>query len=250
MSLLRLLTAGRCWVGSKPMMGRYKFSDPRSMPKFGLGPNPFKGKEKTISGRQSENAPSGAGEPQVEAEAEKVLKSAEGVAGVEVVESGKHSDETARSDRPEDLSEIAEPAEGAEQKLPSASAKIEEQEKEGVQEKEIAVVQKAISRPEKAPGWISKVSSLTSSLRMKLWKPRPSATPPRPVQGELSLDNIKPVRNDLSETDLEVVPLRTSAIVKAKAKARTRAAGVEPEAAQVQPADPPQGQDLIEAGRT
>jgi hypothetical protein len=29
-----------------------------------------------------------------------------------------------------------------------------------------------------------------------------------PVQGELSLDKIKVVRNDLSETDLEVVPLR------------------------------------------
>jgi hypothetical protein len=29
-----------------------------------------------------------------------------------------------------------------------------------------------------------------------------------PVQGELSLDNIKVMRNDLSETDLEAVPMK------------------------------------------
>jgi hypothetical protein len=39
--------------------------------------------------------------------------------------------------------------------------------------------------------------------------PRPSATKP-PVQGELSLDRIKVVRNDLSDADLEIVPLKSS----------------------------------------
>ncbi|HEY2082442.1 MAG TPA: hypothetical protein VGI88_06620, partial [Verrucomicrobiae bacterium] len=29
-----------------------------------------------------------------------------------------------------------------------------------------------------------------------------------PVQGELSLDNIKVMRNDLSETDVEIVPMK------------------------------------------
>src|SRR5947209_513596 len=103
MSLLRLLTAGRCWVGSKPMMGRYKFSDPRSMPKFGSGPNPFKAKEKTSGGKQSESGLNGAEEPQVEAKADKVLTNAEEVPGVKVVESGKHSHESARSGGAEDL---------------------------------------------------------------------------------------------------------------------------------------------------
>jgi hypothetical protein len=33
-----------------------------------------------------------------------------------------------------------------------------------------------------------------------------------PVQGELSLDNVKVVRNDLSDSDLPIVPLRSSAV--------------------------------------
>ena len=44
MSLLRLLTAGKCLIGGQRTIGRYKFSDPRSMPKFGAGTNPFKPK--------------------------------------------------------------------------------------------------------------------------------------------------------------------------------------------------------------
>jgi hypothetical protein len=31
---------------------------------------------------------------------------------------------------------------------------------------------------------------------------------PQSVQGELSLDNVKPVRNDLTDSDLELVPLK------------------------------------------
>ena len=46
------------------------------------------------------------------------------------------------------------------------------------------------------------------------------ATPPRPaVQGELSLDKVKPVRNDLSDSDLELVaitkrPARAPSVMK------------------------------------
>jgi hypothetical protein len=42
-----------------------------------------------------------------------------------------------------------------------------------------------------------------------------------PVQGELSLDKIKVMRNDLSETDLEVVPLRLRPDNKREAAAPT-----------------------------
>ena len=38
-------------------------------------------------------------------------------------------------------------------------------------------------------------------------KPAPRARPAA-VQGELSLDRVKPVRNDLSDTDLELVPAK------------------------------------------
>lgn len=59
-------------------------------------------------------------------------------------------------------------------------------------------------------GWLKKLNPL-------VWwdnrKPAPSRTAiPRfekaPVQGELSLDNIKVVRNDLSDADVEIVPMK------------------------------------------
>lgn len=67
----------------------------------------------------------------------------------------------------------------------------------------------------KAPsgGWVSQWGSKLSSLVSQ--KPRPTRSAiPRfngvPVQGELSLDNIKVIRNDLSDADLEVVTRRTT----------------------------------------
>src|SRR6266545_5450637 len=39
-------------------------------------------------------------------------------------------------------------------------------------------------------------------------RPREPIRPPAPVQTELSLDAVKPVRNDLSDADLEVVPAK------------------------------------------
>lgn len=57
-------------------------------------------------------------------------------------------------------------------------------------------------------GWVNQWGSKLSSLVSPKPKPTRSAIPRFngvPVQGELSLDNIKVVRNDLSDTDLEVV---------------------------------------------
>jgi len=220
MSLLRLLTAGRSSVGAKPM-GRYKFSDPGSMPKFGSGPNPFKTKAdekkedgggESEEGRGQRQCPASleiAAQPEVEAEAE--------------VE-GRQSDSSDRSNGPE---------------APIKEEPVEEQ--------------KVVSQ--KSPGLISRISSLTGSLRLKLWKPRKRAPEPRPVQGELSLDNIKVVRNDLSETDLEVVPLRSGAIAKVKAKRAMGSSdalenGLETKPAPEQTGSQAQEQDLIEASRT
>ncbi len=51
-----------------------------------------------------------------------------------------------------------------------------------------------------------KLTGLVGRVRVKPTKPAiPRFTKP-PVQGELSLDKIKVVRNDLSDADLEVVP--------------------------------------------
>jgi hypothetical protein len=53
----------------------------------------------------------------------------------------------------------------------------------------------------------------------KAAKPAIPRFPKPPVQGELSLERIKVVRNDLSDADLEVVPARPSATPAAAAPA-------------------------------
>ncbi len=60
--------------------------------------------------------------------------------------------------------------------------------------------------------WTAQVDAWLSRVRTK----RPRAAIPQfskpPVQGELSLDQIKVVRNDLSDSDLEVVPAKSPTI--------------------------------------
>lgn len=67
--------------------------------------------------------------------------------------------------------------------------------------------------PKPAPvvdGWLKKINPLVWLGSRKTEQPK--AAVPRfgkgPVQGELSLDNIKVMRNDLSEADVELVPMK------------------------------------------
>jgi len=66
----------------------------------------------------------------------------------------------------------------------------------------------AAREEERGSGWISQWGTKLSSLVSQKPRPARSAIPRLnglAVQGELSLDNIKVVRNDLSDADLEVV---------------------------------------------
>jgi len=59
--------------------------------------------------------------------------------------------------------------------------------------------------------WKAKIGGLRSRPRAEVVRPAiPRFTKP-PVQGELSLDKIQVVRNDLSDADLEVVPAKAPA---------------------------------------
>ena len=52
--------------------------------------------------------------------------------------------------------------------------------------------------------WASKLNPLS------LWREEPAPAPvPQPVQSELSLDAVKVVHNDLSDADVEVVPMKS-----------------------------------------
>jgi hypothetical protein len=62
-------------------------------------------------------------------------------------------------------------------------------------------------------GWLKKINPMVWFGSHKPAGPKPalpcSDKLAGPVQGELSLDNIKVMRNDLSETDVEIVPAKS-----------------------------------------
>ena len=60
-------------------------------------------------------------------------------------------------------------------------------------------------RPARATSWASKL------IPISIWRGSIPAAPsaPCPVQSELSLDSVKVVHNDLSDADVEVVPIKS-----------------------------------------
>jgi hypothetical protein len=60
-------------------------------------------------------------------------------------------------------------------------------------------------RPTRATSWASKLNPIS------MWRGSAPAAPsvPCPVQSELSLDSVKVVHNDLSDADVEVVPIKS-----------------------------------------
>jgi hypothetical protein len=69
----------------------------------------------------------------------------------------------------------------------------------------------AVKAPGVVDGWLKKLNPMVWWGNRKPAETKPAV--PRfgktPVQGELSLDNIKVMRNDLTEADVEVAPMKT-----------------------------------------
>src|SRR5437660_8597384 len=70
MSLLRLLTAGKSLIGVPPLKGRYRMSNPGSMPKFRSTVNPFKAKAEKTEAQKSVAEPVAARLPRAAQEPE------------------------------------------------------------------------------------------------------------------------------------------------------------------------------------
>ena len=93
------------------------------------------------------------------------------------------------------------------QPLPVLGAKTETP----AQNPQPAELAKTAEPPKPAPvvdGWLKRINPLVwgrKSAQSKSAIPRFNKAP---VQGELSLDNIKVMRNDLSEADVEIVPMK------------------------------------------
>jgi hypothetical protein len=169
MSLLRLLTAGKCLIGNQEPGGRYRLTHPAALPKFEAKKNLFR----------TSTAPA--------AEPEKAERACPQRAA---------SGEQRPNSRPPQADSGALTTDAHERRASAG----------GQQAKAVPVAQ--------ARTWVG-----VSAARIQSWlgrspKPARSAVPKftKPlVQGELSLDTIKVVRNDLSDSDLEVVPARPAA---------------------------------------
>jgi hypothetical protein len=172
MSLLRLLTAGKSLVGVRDTESPYRLTNQRLLPQFGPTRNPFSG--------------SGNSEP---AQTEARSPGADGGNGA--------SGEGCGIPNPCGTTATA-LQRGAQNRTASTNA--------GGHSFTEALRLRAATL---LSGCKAKLAGLVGRMRVKAAKPAiPRFTKP-PVQGELSLDKIKVVRNDLSDADLEVVPART-----------------------------------------
>jgi hypothetical protein len=174
MSLLRLLTTGKSLVGVGEAEGRYRLTTQRLLPHFGSPINPFRGR--------------GESDP---AQTEDALS--------------RTLEETATPARP--LSS------GGKQSLELGQPAAPQRPGRTVRPSTVSSGRSFLW----AIGMKVTVTlgAWTSRFRGMFERPRAETTSsalPRftkqPVQGELSLDRITVVRNDLSEADLEVIPAR------------------------------------------
>jgi hypothetical protein len=185
MSLLRLLTAGRSLVGLKKSETRYHVTRQRLLPKFAAKRNPFgKSTEKpaeTAKSQRCEAADVGPGQPvQNVAPAEPQPKTTGQPAEIIRVPASPSSVPIAPGNAPERQPER--------NRILSALG-------------------------ERLAGYASGMSRLVIWRRGRpTQREVPRFNKPL-VQGELSLDRVKVVRNDLSDTDLEIVRPKPQAVV-------------------------------------
>ncbi len=177
MGLLRLLTAGKSLVGLKDPEARYRMTDSRALPKFGSEKNPFNRPRKSDP---AENPPASIAPVQQEAPKPAGLC------------------ETQRGDVTNGLVPSGSLRKNSTLRLPEArSAAVPAAEVKAAEQRQGS----------RAAGQLgSFVKKLKPLLSFQALKKRAAApTEARPVQGELSLDKVKVLRNDLSDTDFVIV---------------------------------------------
>jgi hypothetical protein len=208
MSLLRLLTAGKSWVGIQEPGGRYRFSHPGALPKFEAKKNLFREK-------RGEAAAAGGVAPEQAETTAKVCDNNMSEGGARpswravTAESGPEAGGTSGgvpgrtsptiAQEPMDQSEAGAPAD-----LP-------------VERGGVKWVGQTMAR---VRSWFERAPRPVKPAIPRFHKPM--------VQGELSLENIKVVRNDLSDTDLEVVPSKVGGRAAANSAPALKAIPVAP----------------------
>jgi hypothetical protein len=197
MSLGRFLAAGRSLIGMKDIDSRYQMRSANLLPKFGSAKNPFVTVPKTES---------------VKAELPESQKSVPAVSRVASV---------VRSTAP--LTEREPKEERPAATVPEVTSEAVSLEKSELKNSEIAPAT-PISASSREPlpigKWLKKLNPL-AYLPLPLRMPGRKSVKPSysHIQTELSLEKVRVVRNDLSETDLEVVRVRAKAVDVFKAPA-------------------------------
>jgi hypothetical protein len=177
MSLGKLLTTGKSLVGLSHANSRYQLQK-GALPKFESAKNPFAAKAAAEPAEREPQLPK--------------LSPAEAVAA--------------------DAKEAP--------RLGALGALIVDRETAVVENRNALMTEPAkVSQPPKvaAPvdSWLKKINPMVWFRNDKPTEPKAAiprfSKPHAPIQGELSLDNIKVMRNDLSEADVEVVPAKSRA---------------------------------------
>ncbi len=187
MSLLKLLSAAKSLDGSKPMPSPYRMKSSRFLPKFGSSKNPF--------ARTAKSDPAKPAATQLEAES--LLES----------EPKKTQAPLQKAPVVKEAKPVVEPAKKVEVK-PASVAPVPP-----VPPVPPAAPTVPTAKKDKSGsfgGWLKKLNPLAH-----LPKRQPGARSVKPkaartaVQGELSLEKVRVIRNDLSDCDLEFVTTKT-----------------------------------------
>ncbi|HEU5070793.1 MAG TPA: hypothetical protein VFV96_10340 [Verrucomicrobiae bacterium] len=193
MSLGKLLATGRSLV-SGPDAGRYQVDSRNRLPKFGSAKNPFASTTPAMP-TSAESRPAEACEPELKLESATPLPAPQSAPPVEAAAGAATVlKKTQRIPELAGLSQRSFAAPGARAKsaLRSLGARVR------------AVTAKILTR---GRGWLGRLrtprpATASKSVFPRLGKPA--------VQTELSLDNVKVMRNNLEESDLEIVTAPTA----------------------------------------
>jgi hypothetical protein len=189
MNLWRLLNAGKSLAGSNETKGRYRMGDPRALPTFGTEKNPFRVKATTGTPPQDKLPVSSQPEPQPEELKKEKPLSAPTVSTQKVPEA-----------KPEVVKPIAPP-----QAKPAKAARSSQ--KPDALMGSAKPVRKGARAL--AAEWIARLNPLASFGAARRSRGAARQAIGESKQGELSLDQVLVVRNDLSDCDLEVVAVRS-----------------------------------------
>jgi hypothetical protein len=184
MSVLKYLSAGKSLIGLKQNTVRYQMGEPGALPRFDSKRNPFRSRTAQVASLTTKPVVAGAAESTMPKRSEIQAPTVTLVSSPVVVGPA---------------SPIAEPVVAVMPKATRVTAV------KRVAKASVSILRRSIMKVGDIAG-----QGVHGINALALWRKNPGPAVPRlfkaAVQGELSLDAVKVVRNDLTDADFEVVP--------------------------------------------